>query len=200
MRVRRGMKFSSIFLLIVVFLLVLTSFQVVEVAAAGDVKFRGIVLTDEDIAFPICYFMSYCYVLVEEILHDPQDLVDLGFEVSVCYPDMMNLTVGERVEVYGFFWIDGMCPMQLCGHVVCESEYDYYVKRLPPVGGYSVPMANPPFPSSWESYSHVFVSAIALATAVSIFKVKHKRKQRDWALRRQLNQKKWECAGDISKV
>lgn len=172
------MKLLSIFLLTVVFLLVLTRFQVVEVVAADDVKFRGIVLSNEDIAFPICYFMPYCYVLVEEILHDPEDLLDLGVSVSVCYSEIMNLTEGERVEVYGFYFKDGVCPMQFYGHVVCESEYDYYVKRLPPVGGYSVRTDNPAFPSSWESYSYVFVSAIALATAVSISKVKHKRKQR----------------------
>lgn len=180
LKVRREMKLLSIFLLTVVFLLVLTRFHVVEAAVADDVKFRGIVLSDEDSAFPICYGMPYCYVLVEEILHDPEDLLDLGVSVSVCYSEIMNLTEGERVEVYGFYWVfPSNCSLQFCGHVVCEFEYDYYVKLLPPVGGYSVPTDNPAFPSSLESYSYVFVSAIALATAVSIFKVKHKRKQRD---------------------
>ena len=125
------MKLLSIFLLIVVFLLVLTSFPLVEVAAADDdVKFRGTILTDEDIQFPICYEMPYCSVLVEEVLHDSEDLLDLGFPVSVCYSEIMNLTQDERVEVYGFYFKTGPCPMQMCGHVVCEFEYGYYVARV----------------------------------------------------------------------
>ena len=107
-----------------------------EVSAAAEVEFRAVAVSDEDVAFPICYFMPHTLVKVETILHDPNSTLFAGLVVTICYNESMSLKVGDRVECQGYYHIIGACPFQFCGHIVCTEVALYPPPQ--PIGGTSV--------------------------------------------------------------
>jgi len=162
------MRKLSIPLIIVVTLASLTGFFVVKVSAqCGKVKFRGTVATDEEWGVFVCYGSYWCYVIVEEILYDPNSTLSLGYAVSVCYSESLSLKVGDYVECYGCYWILGACPFQYCGYVACKED-PYYVTVISPVpvGGYSVPINK--YTLLTPIAAHIALTAILTAILITI--------------------------------
>ena len=124
-------------LLIIVFILLICApiFSISRVSAQnGVVKFRGTVLSNEGWAGHVCYGSYYCQVMVQWILFDPEGSLTNESYVPICYKTQLNLTVGELVECYGFYFKDAG-PMQCAGWCVCSSAtVDYYVIRASIVG------------------------------------------------------------------
>ena len=66
------LKRFSIPMMVLVAVAFVAGFFVVEVDAQfAEVKFRGTVTTDEEWGELTCYGNYWCYVTVDEILHDP---------------------------------------------------------------------------------------------------------------------------------
>ena len=109
-----------------------------EVSAAAEVEFRAVAVSDEDVAFPICYSMPHTLVKVETILYDPNSTLFVGLDVTICYNESMSLKVGDRVECQGYYNIIGACPFQFCGHIVCTEVALYPPPPPQPIGGTSM--------------------------------------------------------------
>jgi len=129
------MKRLSIPIIILFALATFIGFFVVEVSAAmyGEVKFRGIVATDEEWGDFVCYGSYYCNVSIEEILYDPENLLPLVYEVAVCYNESLSLKVGDWVECFGFYWKE-LGPLQCMGRVDCKADPYYVMLYQPPYG------------------------------------------------------------------
>lgn len=124
-------KFHGLAHFLAVFLLISALATITgEASAQAEVKFRAVAVSDEDVAFPICYLMPHCVVRVETILHDPNSTLFVGLVVTICYHESMSLKVGDRVECHGHYFIE-WCPLQFCGHIVC-SKVTLYPQ---PIGG-----------------------------------------------------------------
>jgi hypothetical protein len=113
-------------------------FFTVEASEFGsEVKFRGVVVSDEKWGEIVAYGSYYCEVTILEVLYDPNGTLFLDDNVTVAYRDSLSLHVGEKVECYGINCIDcPTSPKQCYGYIVCKpSSLDptpYYVKRYPP--------------------------------------------------------------------
>jgi len=118
-------------------------------AQNGQVKFRGTVTTDEiNNVVPVCYGDYHVTVTVEQILEDPNGVLDMVkfslsfteasadpnfvltrlYSLQVCYKEPLGLAPGETVEVNGYFW-GGTCPRQYCQRVQILAKTDY-IKRF----------------------------------------------------------------------
>ncbi|GEM_PF-5614364 len=102
--------------------------------SSGEVLFTGRVITNESANdFPICYGLPHCNVTITTIHLDPENLLSIPMDVSICYNKSRmipptNLTVGDNIEVYGFFH-DSTGPFQYVGHILIAVE-PYYLKLL----------------------------------------------------------------------
>jgi hypothetical protein len=118
-------------------------------AQNGQVKFRGTVATAEvNNVMPICYGDYYVAVTVDQVLEDPNGVLDKVrfsfdftgasgdpnitltrlYSLQVCYKEPLGLTPGETVEINGYFW-GGTCPRQYCQRVQITAKTDY-IKRF----------------------------------------------------------------------
>jgi len=101
-------------------------------AENGEVKFIGVVISDEVWEPLVCYGAYWSFVVVQEIISDPEGLLTSSSLVPICYGEQHGLTVGELVECFGFYWL-GVCPFQCCGYCDCGTGLgngsDYYVIR-----------------------------------------------------------------------
>ncbi len=91
----------------------------------GQVRFRGTVTTNEahDVV-PICYGDYHVAVAVDAMLSDPNHALTGTASVQICYEEGLGLTIGDSVEVYGYYW-GGICPKQYCGRVQLLQPPDY---------------------------------------------------------------------------
>jgi len=94
-------------------------------AMNGEVKFRGVVATNEEWGEFVCSGSYYCNVTIEEILYDLNNTLSLEDEVTICYNQSLSLEIGDQVECYGYYWKSGG-PPQCVGRVACIGD-DYYV-------------------------------------------------------------------------
>jgi hypothetical protein len=130
--------------------LVLASNLPVIKAAEGDngeVRFRGTVVTDEQWGDTACYGSYCCYVLLQEVISDPNNLLSDPLEqlpnssvVFIAYGNLvqgpLNLTIGESVECYGYYYYLS-APLQCYLKIVCkpwQGANDYYVVRVSQLG------------------------------------------------------------------
>jgi len=128
-------KLSILLIILLISVVVPLDFFDMEVNGelfGGEVKFRGVVATDERWGDFVCYGSYYCDVIIEEILYDPNNTLLLGYNVSVCYGQSLTLKVGDRVESYGFYYKWGG-PLQCIGYVCCNED-PYYVSLSIPAG------------------------------------------------------------------
>ncbi len=91
----------------------------------GQVKFRGMVTTDEANDVPVvCYGDNTVTVAMDIVLDDPNKLLTGVQSLRVCYDAARHLLSGDWVEVNGYYW-SGACPKQYCGHVQILKDSDY---------------------------------------------------------------------------
>jgi len=108
-------------------------FSVVEASEFGnEVKFRGIVISDEKWGEIVAYGSYYCEVTVLEVLYDPSSTLSLNDNVTVAYQESLSLCIGDEVECYGINCINcSTCPKQCYGYIVCKpwpwNPTPYYV-------------------------------------------------------------------------
>lgn len=115
---------------IMVVAIVLVSMSIEGVRANGEVKFRGVVATNEEWGEFVCYSSYYCNVTVEEILCDPNCTLSIGKTVTVCYNQSLSLKVGDSVECYGFYYED-VGPLQCVGRIYCINDCYYVIPEFP---------------------------------------------------------------------
>ena len=102
--------------------------------SSNEVLFTGRVISNETANdFPICYGLPHCNVTITSIYLDPEDLLYIPMNVSICYnksrmTPSLNLTVGQNIEAYGVFH-DSTGPFQYVGHIVIAIE-PYYLTLL----------------------------------------------------------------------
>jgi hypothetical protein len=102
-------------------------------AENGPVKFRATVTADEQHdVIPICYGDYFVQVSVDEILEDVGAVLTGVTTVEVCYKQAHGFTIGNGVEVYGYYWAGGVCPRQYCGRVEVSGE-SYYIELASPI-------------------------------------------------------------------
>ena len=110
----------------------------------GEVRFRGVVVTEEAWGDTVCYGSYYCRVLFSEVMSDPNNLLSDPYEllsnsslVFIAYGGPpLNLTVGEFVECYGYYYYL-VYPLQCGLTIVCGpwlGNDDYYVVRASLLG------------------------------------------------------------------
>ena len=126
------MRRSSMFIIVLGALVSLLVFVPIEVSAQGqEVKFRGIVNSDEEFGGLVCYGSYYCSISVTQILHDPNNTLSPGDVVTICYNKSLSLKTGDPVECYGRYYKIGVCPFQYCGKIVCMKDGYYVIPELP---------------------------------------------------------------------
>lgn len=114
----------------------LTSFVLspIEEASAQwerEVKFKGIVTSDEKFGVTVAYGSYYCKVSIEEILFDPNNTLSLSDIVTVCYPESLSLEIGEEIECFGLNCINCFsCPKQYVGKIVCKGNSYYTIQEF----------------------------------------------------------------------
>jgi hypothetical protein len=92
---------------------------------AGQVKFRGMVITDEANDVPtVCYGSNNVAVAIDLVLDDPNNALAGLQSVRVCYANTCGLVSGDWVEVNGYYW-DENCLRQYCRRVQLLAESDY---------------------------------------------------------------------------
>jgi hypothetical protein len=107
-------------------------------AENGPVKFRATVTADEQHdVIPICYGDYFVQVSVNEVLEDAGAVLTGVTTVEVCYEQAHSFTVGNEVEVYGYYWGGGICPRQYCGRVAASSD-SYYIGLVSQIEAMSV--------------------------------------------------------------
>lgn len=110
----------------------------------GEVRFRGMVVTDEAWGDTVCYGSYCCQVLLQEVMSDPNNLLSDPYEtlpnssiVFIAYKQgPLNLTIGEFVECYGYYYYLSY-PLQCGLTIVCgpwQEANDYYVIRASLLG------------------------------------------------------------------
>jgi hypothetical protein len=113
-------------------------FSPVEASEFGNqVKFRGLVVSDEKWGEIVAYGSYYCDVTILEVLYDPNSTLSVNDNVTVAYQEPLSLHIGDNVECYGVNCINcPTSPKQCWGYIVCKpSPLDptpYYVMRYPP--------------------------------------------------------------------
>ncbi|HNS21880.1 MAG TPA: tail fiber domain-containing protein [Sedimentisphaerales bacterium] len=96
-----------------------------QLLGQGQVKFRGMVTTDEASDVPVvCYGDYTVAVAIDLVLDDPNDLLAGLQSVQVCYKTACHLLTGDYVEVNGCYWAEN-CPKQYCRRVQILHETDY---------------------------------------------------------------------------
>lgn len=73
-------------------------------------------------------------IVIGQVLEDPNQVLNGVGRVEVCYKGPEGLTVGDCVEVRGFYYGGGLCPKQYCGRVVITDK-GHYITRI----GYCCP-------------------------------------------------------------
>jgi len=96
----------------------------------GKVKFKGSVTSNEAYGQAVCYGSYYVDLTIDQIIRDVRSLLVGVTSVQVCYQNPLNLTAGESVEVYGYYW-KGLGPMQMMGRTAASGGA-YYIARLAP--------------------------------------------------------------------
>ncbi len=92
---------------------------------AGQVKFRGMVTTNEANNVPtVCYGSNNVTVAIDIVLDDPNNALAGLQSVRVCYANTSSLLAGDWVEVNGYYWAEN-CPKQYCRRVQLLAESDY---------------------------------------------------------------------------
>jgi hypothetical protein len=94
----------------------------------GQVTFRGTVgVAEAHDVVPVCYGDYHITVDITGILADPNMALKSVDSVQVCYATAMNLAVGEKAEVNGYYW-GGICPKQYCKRVQITTASDYITR------------------------------------------------------------------------
>jgi hypothetical protein len=108
-------------------------FSVINYNKWSDVKFRGIIQSDEKISLGICRGNYYFDVSIDVIISDPNNLLTYGSTQRVCFQKFFIsyyavFGTGLNVEVYGRYY-DESYPIQYHDCVVVINE-PYYIKNL----------------------------------------------------------------------
>lgn len=97
-----------------------------------EVRFKGVVTTDEEWGDFVAYGSYYCRVSIEEILYDPNNTLSLSDVVTVCYSEPLFLETEDEIECYGLNCINcSSCPKQFVGKIVCNGNSYYTIPEFP---------------------------------------------------------------------
>lgn len=120
---------------VAVFIFTLTLAVFLSMVKADDytdreVKFWGIITSDEEWGGLVAYGSYYCNVMVTEIIYDPKNTMSVNQNVTIAYEYQLHLRRGETVICYGINGINcTVAPKQCYGYVVCKPTPPYYVTR-----------------------------------------------------------------------
>ncbi len=96
-----------------------------------EVRFKGVVTTDEEWGDFVAYGSYYCKVSIEEILYDPNNTLSLSDVVTVCYSEPLFLETEDEIECYGLNCINcSSCPKQFVGKIVCKGNSYYTIPEF----------------------------------------------------------------------